>query len=367
MHPKKSNHSGTNAIIWCQSFLEFCMFWPNGKGHLLSVARNSWWRRLNACDDKSLSHLFGIRRVVENQLTSLYSVVVMLALSTSFTRFLMMQAALFFQGSVHQFRKQQQSWGLYGLLKAPAGKGLTLAQRPKCQNIICASWRGGGGEGGVRWEPSGGWREEAIETSIHVHMMEHLFNWKEKTLRGANGMLNGSAPGLADAISSDCKHVNVAPAFTPVAQLSSASSVHAGWALQVPHVFPHSPSGELRYISARSYLQVQNPALPWPFIFGCNPGMITAMVFKKYKLSHDIKVVSPLAWEIIQKAPSITGQLDGNYILNQCCLHQQRSWRNSLNYREAIFTGSSSLKITLLPISKHLLISQRLSVFTIPL
>ena len=134
-----------------------------------------------------------------------------------------------------------------------------------------------------------------------------------------------------------------------------------------PHVFPHSPSGELRYISARSYLQVQNPALPWPFIFGCNPGMITAMVFKKYKLSHDIKVVSPLAWEIIQKAPSITGQLDGNYILNQCCLHQQRSWRNSLNYREAIFTGSSSLKITLLPISKHLLISQRLSVFTIPL
>ena len=51
---------------------------------------------------------------------------------------------------------------------------------------------------------------------------------ERKDAQGANGMLNGSAPGLADAIPSDCKPVNVAPAFTSVVQLFSASSVLAG-------------------------------------------------------------------------------------------------------------------------------------------
>ena len=51
---------------------------------------------------------------------------------------------------------------------------------------------------------------------------------ERKDAQGANGMLNGSATGLADAIPSDCKPVNVAPVFTSEAQLFRALSVLAG-------------------------------------------------------------------------------------------------------------------------------------------
>ena len=166
---------------------------------------------------------------------------------------------------------------------------------PNFQNIICASWCGGGGEGRVRWEATGGLglaQRKRMETGIHVHMMGHLFNWKEKTLR--EQMACWMAPLQAWltpfhqtanlSMWHPCSHRRRSSSEPRASLLDEPSDFHT------PSPTAHPENWDRCLLFARSYIDVQNPALPWPFIFGC--GILTCKLFNTLMIIYLVMITA---------------------------------------------------------------------------